>query len=111
MDKKVSGEVEWAVGICTGAILVAASGGYAAGKKINTHSYFLDNLKDVEKDLTICDDVRYVRDGNLLTSAGGATAGIDATLWLIGQLYDANHSRAARNLLEYYPAPPYTEEV
>ncbi len=90
---------------------MAASGGYAAGKKINTHSYFLDNLKDVEKDLTICDDVRYVRDGNLLTSAGGATAGIDATLWLIGQLYDANHSRAARNLLEYYPAPPYTEEV
>ena len=36
-------------------------------------------------DVTVVEDVRYVRDGNVVTSAG-VSAGIDMSLWLVGQL-------------------------
>jgi transcriptional regulator GlxA family with amidase domain len=51
-----------------------------------------------------------VRDGNLLTSAG-VSAGIDMSLWLVGQLYSVELARKVQEVLEYYPAPPYAGEV
>lgn len=100
--------VEWLVGVCTGSMILAAAG-LAKGKRISSHWAWLDALKE-NQDLTVLEKVRYVRDGNLLTSAG-VTAGIDSTLWLIGQLHSPDHARQVRQLIEYYPAPPYAAEV
>ncbi|MFI5295975.1 MAG: hypothetical protein ACHQ0Y_13245 [Thermodesulfovibrionales bacterium] len=47
---------------------------------------------------------------NILTSAG-VSAGIDMSLWLVGQLYSVELARKVQEVLEYYPAPPYAGEV
>ena len=54
--------------------------------------------------------VRYVRDGSLVTAAG-VSAGIDMSLWLVGQMYGVEHARLVQRAMEYDPAPPYSAEV
>jgi transcriptional regulator GlxA family with amidase domain len=61
-------------------------------------------------DVTVLEKVRYVRDGNLVTSAG-VSAGIDMSLWLVGQLHGPDHARLTQKMMEYDPAPPYAAEV
>ena len=56
------------------------------------------------------ENVRYVRDGNLVTSAG-VSAGIDMALWLTGQIFGVDHARLTQKAMEYDPAPPYTADV
>ena len=61
-------------------------------------------------DATVLDDVRYVRDGNLVTAAG-VSAGIDMALWLTGQLVSPAFARQVQRYIQYEPAPPYAAEV
>ncbi len=98
----------WVVGVCSGSEILAAAG-VAQGKRVTTHWDSIDALKK-RNDVTVLEKVRYVRDGNLLTSAG-VTAGLDMTLWLMGQIYGPSHAREVQHMLEYYPAPPYAAEV
>jgi transcriptional regulator GlxA family with amidase domain len=55
-------------------------------------------------------DARYVRDGNVVTSAG-VSAGIDMALWLVGALSDPATARRVQRVIQYEPAPPYAAEV
>ena len=55
-------------------------------------------------------DVRYVRDGNVVTAAG-VSAGIDMALWVVGQVYGVEHARVTQYAMEYDPAPPYAAVV
>jgi transcriptional regulator GlxA family with amidase domain len=102
-------QVQWVVGVCSGSeVLVAA--GPALGKKITSHHLWIDGLRKANGEKNVLSGVRYVRDGNLLTSAG-VSAGIDMSLWLVGQLYSVELARKVQEVLEYYPAPPYAGEV
>ena len=58
--------------------------------------------------MTVLDDVRYVRDGNLVTAAG-VSAGIDMALWLTGQLYTPKLARQVQRYIQYDPEPPYAQ--
>jgi transcriptional regulator GlxA family with amidase domain len=60
--------------------------------------------------ITVLPDLRYVRDGNIVTSQG-VSAGIDMALWVVGQLHSPAHAREVRKIMQYDPAPPYTAEV
>jgi len=60
--------------------------------------------------VTVLEKIRFVRDGNLVTSAG-VSAGIDMALWLIGQLHTPEFARKVQHYIEYDPAPPYAAEV
>jgi len=51
--------------------------------------------------------MRFVRDGNVVTSAG-VSAGIDMALWVVGQMDDIAFARLVQRRMEYDPAPPYT---
>jgi transcriptional regulator GlxA family with amidase domain len=55
-------------------------------------------------------DVRWVRDGNVVSSQG-VSAGIDMALWLVGQLHSPAHARATQRYIQYEPAPPYAADV
>ena len=44
--------------------------------------------------------------GNLVTSAG-VSAGIDMSLWLLGEWFDPAFAREVQKGIEYFPAPPY----
>ena len=84
--------------------------GPAAGKRVTTHWGAMDEIRAIDGVGEVLENVRYVRDGNLVTSAG-VSAGIDMALWLVGEIYEPATARTVQRAMEYDPAPPYTAEV
>lgn len=95
----------WVTSVCTGAFVLEAAGP-AKGRRVTTHWAAIEEFRGLAPDQTVLENVRYVRDGNVVTSAG-VSAGIDMSLWLVGQLYSVEHARATQVAMEYNPAPPY----
>jgi transcriptional regulator GlxA family with amidase domain len=108
--RKQAEGAEWVTSVCTGSAVLEAAG-LTRGRKITTHWGYLPTLRENAGEGTeVLERVRYVRDGNLLTAAG-VSAGIDAALWLVGELYGVPHARITQKMMEYDPAPPYAAEV
>jgi len=105
---KVAPDCDWVTSVCTGSLLLHEAGP-AKGKRVTTHWNFVETLRG-RGEITVLDDVRFVRDGNLVTSAG-VSAGIDMSLWMLGVLFDEDFARAIQKGIEYFPAPPYTASV
>lgn len=99
----------WVTSVCTGALVLAAAGP-AEGKRVTTHWAFVETLRERKEAAEVLDNVRFVRDGNVVTAAG-VSAGIDMALWLLGQIATPAHARAVQRAVEYDPAPPYQAEV
>jgi transcriptional regulator GlxA family with amidase domain len=102
---KAAAECEWVTSVCTGALLLAAAGP-AKGKRVTTHWGFVETLRTRGEVAEVLENVRYVRDGNVVTAAG-VSAGIDMALWLISQILNPNFARKVQRAMEYDPAPPY----
>lgn len=100
----VSANAEWITSVCTGSLLLVASG-VAKDRNVATHWAFEDTLAE-RGDCTVIRDQRWVRDGNIVTSQG-VSAGIDMALWLLGELYGPEHARSTQRYIQYDPAPPY----
>jgi len=108
--RKSAPNCEWVTSVCTGSAVLEAAG-LTKGKKITTHWAYVSELRENAGESTeVLENVRYVRDGNLVTSAG-VSAGIDMALWVTGQLFGVQHARTTQRFMEYDPAPPYTAEV
>ena len=106
--RKAGSQCTWVTSVCTGALLLHEAG-FAKGKRVTTHWGFVEQLRQ-RGDVEVLEKVRYVRDGNLVTSAG-VSAGIDMALWLVGQIHGVPVARQVQHLMEYDPAPPYSAEV
>jgi len=106
--RKVGANCQWVTSVCTGALLLHEAG-FARGKRVTTHWAFIETLAK-RGDVTVLEKRRYVRDGNLVTSAG-VSAGTDMALWLVGQWHGPDTARLVQRGIEYDPAPPYTAEV
>lgn len=106
---KVAPRCEWVTSVCTGTLLLQGAG-LIDGKRVTTHWGFVESLRERAPETTVLEKVRYVRDGNLVTAAG-VSAGIDMSLWLVGQIWDVEHARATQRFMEYDPAPPYSADV
>jgi transcriptional regulator GlxA family with amidase domain len=101
---------EWIASVCTGLRVLAAAG-VVDGKRVTTYHSVIPEMRETGRFAEVLDDVRFIRDGNLVTSAG-VSAGIDMALWLIGEIAgDARFARDVQRGIEYFPAPPYTAEV
>ena len=98
----------WVTSVCTGTFLLHAAGP-ARGKQLTTHWSSIGRLRD-QPETTVHENVRYVRDGNVVTAAG-VSAGIDMALWVVGQIYGVEHARFTQYAMEYHPAPPYAALV
>ena len=107
--RKTAARARFVTSVCTGSLLLVGAG-LADGKRVTTHWAFVELLRQRGGGATVVDGPRYVRDGNLVTSAG-VSAGIDMALWLVGQLYDPTHARNVQRVMQYDPAPPYTADV
>ena len=86
--------------VCAGALL-AAKAGLLAGRECTTHHDHTDDLARLEPTATVHANRIFVEDGRVFTSAG-VTAGLDLTLYLIGQ--QLGHQVAvtvARDLVVY----------
>lgn len=107
--RRVAPQCQWVTSVCTGSMLLHGAG-LTAGKRITTHWRHVPTLRELADDAQVLENVRYVRDGNLVT-AGGVSAGIDMSLWLVGQIWGVEHARQTQRFMEYDPAPPYGAEV
>jgi len=103
--KRVAPGCTWVTSVCTGALLLHKAG-LLDGKRATTHWRSIGLLRDAGN-VEVLEDVRYVRDGNIVTSAG-VSAGIDMALWLMGEIYGPEFARFVQKGIEYFPAPPYT---
>ena len=107
--RRVAPQCRWVTSVCTGSFVLEAAGP-AVGKRVTTHWAAFDEFRSLAPGIELVANARYVRDGNLVTSAG-VSAGIDMSLWLVGQLYSVEHARATQMAMEYNPAPPYAALV
>ena len=107
--EKVAPSCTWVTSVCTGSLILGVAG-LTKGKRVTTHWGFIEELRGQELSNQVLEDTRYVRDGNVVTAAG-VSAGIDMTLWLVGQIWDEKHARAVQKYIEYNPAPPYAASV
>jgi transcriptional regulator GlxA family with amidase domain len=106
--RKVAPRARWITSVCTGAFLLQEAG-LLEGKRVTTHWAFIEELRKCGN-LTVLENRRYVRDGNVVTAAG-VSAGIDMALWLSGQLHGVDVARKLQRFIEYDPAPPYSADV
>jgi transcriptional regulator GlxA family with amidase domain len=100
---------EWVTSVCTGSMLLCEAG-LAEGRRVTTHWGFVETLRERYPKTEVLEGVRYVRDGNLLTAAG-VSAGIDMSLWLVGELWGVDIARQTQRFMEYDPAPPYSGDT
>jgi transcriptional regulator GlxA family with amidase domain len=100
----VSRSARWTYSVCTGSFLLQAAG-LTEGRRITTHSQAIEMLRSAGEGEVI-EGERYVVDGNLVTAAG-VSAGIDMSLWLVGQIYGEDQARSVKLGIEYTPVPPY----
>jgi transcriptional regulator GlxA family with amidase domain len=70
--------------ICAGAKNLADTG-LLAGRSATTHHYTFPVIATAHPDIKLVRGVRYVEDGNLISSAG-VTAGVDATLFVLKRM-------------------------
>ncbi len=84
--------------ICSGVFILAAAG-LLTGKRATTHWRYIDHLKSNYSDINVQDDVLYVDDGKILSSAGSA-AGLDLCLHIVRQDFGAEIANSvARRLV------------
>lgn len=82
--RRVDTKTEITASVCTGAFVLAAAG-LLAGRAATTHWEDIDDLARRHPDITIVNDVPWVDEGPVVTSAG-ISAGIEMSLHLVGRL-------------------------
>lgn len=106
--QRCAARAQWTTSVCSGSLVLAAAG-LLDGRAATTHWVVLPELRRFEQ-VEVLEHVRYVRDGQIVTSAG-VSAGIDMALWLFGQLASPADARKVQRLMQYDPAPPYQAQV
>ncbi len=92
------------VSICTGAFILAAAG-LLDGHRATTHWKFADDMRRLHPRVLVDENVLFVDDGDVLTSAGLA-AGIDLCLHIIRSDHGA---QVANAVARYCVVPPWRE--
>jgi transcriptional regulator GlxA family with amidase domain len=90
---------ELVLSVCTGALLLAKAG-LLDGLSATTHHAALDLLRSVAPSTTVRDDVRYVDNGRVITSAGVA-AGIDMSFYVVAKLLGRETAETTARYIEY----------
>jgi transcriptional regulator GlxA family with amidase domain len=83
-------------GVCTGAMLLAATG-LLRGRSATTHHIALDELRAAGAEVV---RARVVDDGDVIT-AGGVTSGLDLALWLVERFASPQIAAAVESRMEY----------
>ncbi len=107
--KYIAPKCSWVTSVCTGAFVLSKAG-LTKDKRLATYWGAFDEFEQLDLEGTLVPNLRYVRDGNILTSAG-VSAGIDMALWLVGELFSPQFARDVQRAMQYDPAPPYAGDV
>ncbi|HEY9619074.1 MAG TPA: DJ-1/PfpI family protein [Crinalium sp.] len=82
--------------VCTGAMLIAATG-ILSGRPAITHHGAIEDLKAAGAEII---HARVVDDGDIVT-AGGVTSGLDLALWLLERYFSSETAHRVETMLEY----------
>jgi transcriptional regulator GlxA family with amidase domain len=85
--------------VCTGAMLLGRAG-LLEGRRATTHISTLDWMREAFPGVTVMEDLRWVEDGKVITSAG-VSAGIDLSLHLVEKTFGGQIARATADHMEY----------
>ncbi|UUS34515.1 DJ-1/PfpI family protein [Streptomyces changanensis] len=95
--------------VCTGAFLLASTGALD-GRPAATHWEDQDELARRWPNIQVRTDVRWLDDGDIVTSAG-ISAGIDASLHIVSRLFGERLARRTATQMEYTWAAGRTTEA
>jgi hypothetical protein len=90
---------ELTLSVCTGAVLLGRAG-VLDGLRATTHHECLDLLRKLAPRTTVVGSERFVDNGRILTAAG-VSAGIDASLHVVGRLLGPAAAEATACYMEY----------
>jgi len=85
--------------VCTGAFLLGRAG-LLDGRRATTHWEDIDDLRKAHPAVHVIDQVRWIEDGKLWTSAG-ISAGIDMSLALVAHLAGVELARLTARQMDY----------
>ena len=98
-------EVKTMASVCTGALIIG-SAGVLDGKRATTHWASIERMRELLPETDVVHNVRYVEDGNIVTSAG-ITSGIDMALRIVAIYFGEATANATALELEY----PYPRDI
>jgi transcriptional regulator GlxA family with amidase domain len=93
-------QVETLASVCTGAMLLGRAE-LLEGRHATTHWTALDWMRQSFPNVTVEEQLRFVEDGHVITSAG-VSAGIDMALRLVARYYGEDVARATARHMEYH---------
>ena len=89
----------WVTSVCTGAFLLAEAG-LLTDQRVTTHWEDIADLRQRFPALDVQENIRWVEDGNRLTSAG-ISAGIDMSLHLVEKLHSRKLAENTARQMDY----------
>jgi transcriptional regulator GlxA family with amidase domain len=101
---RLSGTSRRVASVCSGAFLLAAAG-LLDGRRAATHWELVDDLAHGFPQIKVDRDAIFVRDGDVVTSAG-VTAGMDLALSLVEEDFGPDVARATARYLIVFMARP-----
>ncbi len=94
-----AGAAELMTSVCTGSFLLAKAS-LLDGKATTTHWGSIQRMRDDFPGLDVRENVRWVDEGNVVSSAG-VSAGIDMALHILQRLYGAEYAAGVARHMEY----------
>ncbi|MED3550186.1 DJ-1/PfpI family protein [Cytobacillus praedii] len=85
--------------VCTGALFLAKAG-LLLEKKATTNKAALELLAKGYPDIKVISDVKFVDEGNIITSAG-VSSGINMALYIVSKLFDKEIAIRTSNTIEF----------
>ncbi len=97
-------QAEIVASVCTGAFLLAAAE-LLKDRNVTTHWSDIESLQKLYPDLTVRDSVRWIDEGDVVTS-GGISAGIDMSLHIVARLHGLDLARRTALQMEFHWTEP-----
>lgn len=97
--REAGDSASWVTSVCTGAFLLAEAG-LLTTQRVTTHWEDIADLRQCYPALDVQENIRWVEDGNRLTSAG-ISAGIDMSLHLVEKLYNRELAQKTARQMDY----------
>jgi len=85
--------------VCTG-VFIAGKAGVLNVKQAATHHGSYDEFERTFPDIELVKNVKFVDNGKIIT-AGGISAGINASLYVIDKLIGGDHGKKTAEHMEY----------
>lgn len=98
--RKVAGEVDVLMSVCTGAFKLADAG-LLDGKRATTHHDFFDSFERKFPKVELIRGRRFVEADGVIASAGGLTSGIDLALHVVSRYFGESVAAKTAEYMEY----------